>query len=116
MSNIKLTEQLKQHLNTLKDVYEKNQPPESRKDKDFFNMVKERTTPIYELLGQWEEESLAIIKDKKINVHPHQITSTRENMELLLMHSYYVDVKRKRYMELHNSVLYIFDQLLRELS
>ncbi|MUK87301.1 DUF1798 family protein [Ornithinibacillus sp. L9] len=111
-----ITQQLKEHLDRLKAVYDKNDPPESNNDKDFFSYVKEKTTPIYELLAVWEEEALKIVKEEKINVHPHQITSTRENMELVLMHSYYIDVRRKRYMELNRSIHYIFDQLLREIS
>ncbi|MBM7598395.1 hypothetical protein JOC34_000752 [Virgibacillus halotolerans] len=110
------TEQLKQHLNNLKDIFEANEPPANSRDKPFFLKVKEETLPIYELLEEWEASALNIVKERKADIHPHQITSTRENMELLLMHSYYIDVRRKRYMELHNSIQYIFDQLLRELS
>jgi hypothetical protein len=110
------TEQLKQYLTNLLDIYEANEPPTDRRDKPFFLKVKEDTLPIYNLLGTWEENALNIIRERKVDVHPHQITSTKENMELLLMHSYYIDVKRKRYMELHNSIHYIFDQLLRELT
>ena len=111
----KHTEKLKQHMNYLKDKFERNEPPKERKDKHFFQMVKKETLPIYELLALWETEALKAVKERKVNVHPHQVSSTRENMELLLMHSYYIDVRRKRYMELNNSIHYIFDQLLREL-
>ncbi|MBY7143521.1 DUF1798 family protein [Virgibacillus sp. NKC19-3] len=108
------TKTLKIHLNNLKDQYENNPPPENKKDRQLFQKVKKETSPIYELLATWEENALKLIKERKINMHPQQITSTLENMELLLMHSYYIDVKRKRYMELHHSIHYIFDQLLRE--
>ncbi|NBJ71475.1 MULTISPECIES: DUF1798 family protein [Clostridia] len=107
---------LKEHLDHLKQKFEQNDPPENRKDRALFQKVKEKTTPIYQLLEKWEEESLQLIRERKVNVHPHQIVSTKENMELLLMHSYYIDVRRKRYMELNHSVQYIFDQLLRELN
>lgn len=110
------TEQLKQHLNHLKDLYENSSPPENKRDKPYFIKVKENTLPVYELLSEWEEQALQAVKARKVNVHPQQITSTKENMELLLMHSYYVDARRKRYMELNHSVHYIFDQLLRELN
>ncbi|UJL48064.1 DUF1798 family protein [Virgibacillus sp. NKC19-16] len=110
------TEALKIQLNRLNDKYENNAPPENKKDRQLFQKVKEETLPIYELLSTWEEDALKLIKERKINVHPQQITSTRENMELLLMHSYYIDVKRKRFMELNNSIHYIFDQLLREIE
>ncbi|WP_245837227.1 DUF1798 family protein [Virgibacillus phasianinus] len=109
------TIELKKQLQVLKENYEKNNPPENKKDKQFFMDVKRKTEPVYAMLETWESDVLAIVKQRKVNVHPHQVTSTRENMELLLMHSYYIDVKRKRYMELNHSVLYIFDQLLSDL-
>lgn len=110
------TIELKRHLQLLKDSYEKNDPPDNKKDMVFFNDVKSKTEPVYAMLETWETDALDIVKQRKVNVHPHQITSTRENMELLLMHSYYIDAKRKRYMELNHSILYIFDQLLRDLD
>lgn len=116
MNLMQETEQLKEHLKRLKNIYEENNPPESKKDKQFFLMVKERIEPVYELLEKWEEKALKAVKERKVNLHPQQVTSTRENMELLLLNSYYVDVKRKRYMELNHSVLFIFDQLLYELD
>ncbi|ALX47929.1 DUF1798 family protein [Lentibacillus amyloliquefaciens] len=109
------TIQLKEELERLKNIYEENNPPESKKDKDFFEMMKVQTAPIYDLLAEWEENTLKIVKERRVNVHPQQVTSTRENMELLLLNSYYVDVKRRRYMELDHSIHFIFDQLLSEL-
>lgn len=110
------TKQFKEHLDKLKERYEENNPPENKKDKEFFLMVKEYTTPIHALLEEWEEKTLQVVKDRKVNIHPQQVTSTRENMELLIMHSFYIDAKRKRYMELNHSAHYVLDQLLRELS
>lgn len=110
------TECLKKYLDELKERYDNNDPPASIKDKKFFAMMKENTMNIYELLENWEEHALQIIKERKVNVHPHQIISTKENIELLILHSYYIDAKKKRYMELHGSSHYIFDQLLRSIS
>lgn len=109
------TKLLKQCLNKLRDRYENNTPPEHIRDKTFFLMMKEQTAEIYSLLENWTENALHIIKNEKINVHPHQIVSTQENVELLILHSYYIDARRRRYMELYNSSHYIFDQLLRGL-
>ncbi|MEC5422501.1 DUF1798 family protein [Virgibacillus sp. C22-A2] len=116
MELIKQTEQLKIHLIYFKDQYENSDPPQNRKDRDFFLKVKKETDPVYELIHEWEKAALKEVKERNVTVHPHQITSTRENMELLLMHSYYIDVKRKRFMELNNSISYIYDQLIRELK
>ncbi|WP_249871835.1 DUF1798 family protein [Oceanobacillus saliphilus] len=109
------TELLKEHLFRLKAIFEKNSPPESTKDKAFFLMVKEETMPVYQLLEEWEDGALKVVKERKAKVHPHQITSTKENMELVLMHSYYVDTRRKRYMELHRSIIYVFDLLMEDI-
>ena len=110
------TQQLKKYVTGLERRYKTGSPPENRKDRQFFLKVKEETAPIYQLLEEWEKDALKLVKERKINVHPQQVTSTKENIELTLMHSYYIDVKEKQFMELHNSIIYIFDQLLREIE
>ena|SRR5690625_2831051 len=110
------TKQLKKHLDILKEKFEENNPPKHISDKEFFLNMKEETAPIYELLDNWEEKALAFVKNKHVNVHPHQIISTKENIELILLHSYYIDARKRRYMELNQSSHYIFDQILSELE
>lgn len=112
MNLIEKTQKLNQYLESLRDRFETNEAPGDRKDRAFFDMVKKETTPIYDLLEIWEEDALATVKERKASVHPSQIQSTRENMELLLMHSFYLDVRRKRYIELYTSIRYVFDLLL----
>ncbi|WP_164668795.1 DUF1798 family protein [Virgibacillus doumboii] len=116
MDLITQTQEFKEHADKLKEMYVKNDPPENRRDKDFFLKVKAYTEPIYELLEKWEDNALQVVKERKVNLHPQQVTSTKENMGLLLMHSFYIDVKRKRYMELNHSVNFILDQLLEDLQ
>lgn len=116
MELIRQTEELKQYLDELKVRYEANNPPETVSDRTFFVEMKAATEPIYSLLEEWETVALDVVKNQKINVHPHQIASTRENMELLILHSYYIDARRKRYMELNHSSHFIFDQLHRALT
>jgi hypothetical protein len=110
------TLELQTHVLNLKERYLTNEQPEDKKDKDFFAFVKEETTPIYLLNQGWEEEAKQFVQNRDVQVHPQQIASTSENIELLLLHSYYIDVKKKRYMELHNSVLYVFDLLLNDIA
>lgn len=110
------TIELKYHLDQLMERYDNNTPPENKRDKEFFQFVKETTAPMYKLIDEWEEAALEAVKARQVDIHPQQVQSTRENMELLLMNSFYVDVKRKRYMELNQSIHYVFDQLLRELE
>src|SRR5699024_12649647 len=100
------TYKLKDELDRLKDYYLTHEPPESKNDKPFFMMVKETLEPIYQALEKWEEDALHSAKQRQTNVHPQQITSTKENMDMLLMHSYYIYVKLTRKIELNNHISY----------
>src|SRR5699024_12693823 len=95
-----LTEKLSNELDRLLTYYETHEPPQDLRDKTFFLFVKEVTNPIYELLEDWEEKALDFVKQHKKNLHPNQIVSTKEIKELLLMITYYIDVKRKRLLEM----------------
>ncbi|HEX6593492.1 MAG TPA: DUF1798 family protein [Bacillota bacterium] len=109
------TNKLAQHLVYLKEIYETYEPPKNKRDSQFFSNVKKQTEPVFHLLVEWEAKALQTIQTNEVHVHPQQIVSTKENMELILMHSFYKDVKRKRYMELIQSVQFILDQLRRSL-
>lgn len=108
--------ELIKHFDILKVQYLNNEAPEDKKSKEFFARVKQETTPIYRLIGEWGEEARIFVQQREVNVHPQQVVSTSENMELLLMHSYYIDVKRKRYMELNHSVHFVMDQLIADID
>lgn len=116
MDLIKQTIQLKEFIEKLKVIFEKNDPPDNINNKEFFLKMKEETSVYYKLIEDWEINALSFVKDKTVNVHPHQIMSTSENFELLILHSYYIDARRKRYMELNHSCHYIFDQLIKEIE
>lgn len=110
------TEQLKKYLDFLQNIFEKNEPPEHISDKKFFLNMKEETAPIYELLEEWEQSALSFVQNRRVNVHPQQIISTKENIELILLHSYYIDIRKRRYMEFNQSSHYILDQILSEIE
>lgn len=117
MSDIQVqTQYLKKQLNQLKTRYETSNPPDDIRDKAFFSYVKSETEPIYKSLETWETDVLDLVKKREVNLHPQQVTSTKENMEMLLLHSFYIDIMRKRYMSFYQSVLYIFDQLLNDVA
>lgn len=108
------TKLLLQHIARLKEFFELGEPPKDVRDKAFFLQVKEETEPIYKLLEEWEEETLHAIKNREISLHPQQIISTKENLELLIMHSYYKDLRRRRYNEYYKSIQYILEQIIYE--
>ncbi|WP_093133226.1 DUF1798 family protein [Salinibacillus kushneri] len=83
-----------------------------RKDLDEFERVKEETAPIFELITEWEQEVTENMAN--LNVMPNQVENTKDNMELLLLHSYYIDVRRKRFMELYHSIDYIMNRILND--
>lgn len=109
---IEMTHTLKNACFSLKEKFLTDQKPENKRDPQFFEMVRKETEPLFDLIHKWEEETLAAIKQRQFHVHPQQIIATKENFELILMHSYYIDVKKQRYMELYQAIQYVFDLLL----
>ncbi|MBB6452247.1 hypothetical protein HNQ94_000692 [Salirhabdus euzebyi] len=80
-----------------------------KKSREGFEQVKVQTKHPFSLIDKWEEETLAAIPE--LPIYPNQVQNTKENMELLLLHSYYHDVKRKRFMELYHSIDYVMNQM-----
>lgn len=109
-------ETLEKELETLKENYLTHEKPENRRDPEFFAYVKKQTEPIFDIINQWYEEALTFVKNREVSVHPQQVQSTEENLHLILLNSYYIDVRRKRYMELHKSILYVFDLLKKDME
>ncbi|GAA4071624.1 DUF1798 family protein [Amphibacillus indicireducens] len=107
----KLTNDLQQACLQLKDKFLTNEPPTDVRDPVFFNQVKTETEPLFKLIEEWEKQALNAVKQRKVLVHPQQVQSTRENFELILLHSYYIDVKPQRYMELLQAIDYVCDSL-----
>lgn len=113
MNNVhQLTKRLKKILNELCVRYHNSNPPENKRDPQYFSYVKEVTAPIFSLLDEWEQACLLAIENRSINVFPAQIQSTKENMELIIMHSYYIDIRKKRYMSYIQSIEFVFNQIM----
>ncbi|WP_182199379.1 DUF1798 family protein [Paraliobacillus salinarum] len=109
-----ITLELKETLKRLKNNFYEQDKPKNLRDTTFFSYVKEETNPVFQLVEQWETEAAEAVKRRELSIHPQQVVSTRENVELILLHSYYIDVKEERYMNLYNSVLYVLDIILDE--
>lgn len=110
-----LTNKLIFELEHLKEIFYQPNDPEVDKHV-FFHFVKEQTTPVFNLLKKWEDKALAFVKEEDGRVHPKQIIATKENMELLLLHSYYKDIRKRRFMEYYSSCIYVFNQLKEEIK
>jgi len=109
---ITITKALSNYLDTLKRMFEQSEKPKA--DKEFFQFVKKETVPYFDLLEKWEFQALQAIRERKSTLHSQQITSTKENMETLILHSYYIDVRKRNYMEINKSCHYIFNQVIKE--
>ncbi len=107
-----LTKKMKQTIDELHDIFFRDEEAPSLNDKTFFLNMKEETSPMYELLKTWEDLTLKEVKSRTIKVHPHQVHATAENIELLILHSFYKDLRKRRYMEYYNSSHYVCNQIL----
>ncbi|WP_079530095.1 DUF1798 family protein [Halobacillus hunanensis] len=116
MSLQETTIKIKQMIDDLHEQFIKAEDPADTKSLEFFHKVKSETAPMFELTSQWLEEAEEFVKSRSVSVHPNQVKSTHENIEMLILHSYYHDVERKRFKELHQSSHYVLDMVLNDLE
>jgi len=109
-----ITKELSNHLDELKLKFEQNEKPAT--NKEFFLQMKKETNPIFNLLEYWEKTAFHFVQNESSLLGKEQIAATKENMESLILHSYYIDVRKRRYFDMYRSCHYIFNQLLRELT
>ncbi|PAD39484.1 hypothetical protein CHH53_06050 [Terribacillus sp. 7520-G] len=100
-------------LTRLKNRFLTEEPPSDKHDRAFFDLVKRETEPMYELLQKWHHSAADFVQQRDVSVHPQQIQSTEENVHLIILHSYYIDIRSERYMDYHQSIGYVI-QLLDE--
>ncbi|MFC7060416.1 YppE family protein [Halobacillus seohaensis] len=112
----KLTIEMKELIDQLHQKFLTTEGPIDKKDFEFFNRVKEETRPMFDLTNQWLSEAEEFVKARGVNVHPNQVQSTFENLEMLILHSYYLDVEKKRFKELHQSSHYVLDMILDDVN
>nr|WP_255688246.1 DUF1798 family protein [Pontibacillus sp. HN14] len=104
---------IKEELEKLKEQFLQSEKPAQKKDRALFERVKTETSPLFNLNEQWATKAEQYLKEHPGGaVHPLQLKNTRENIELVILHSYYIDVPKKRFMELYNSIHYVLDQLV----
>lgn len=113
MTLLNITEQLINDLYQLKEQFYLEQHIDD--EKSFFSEVKEATEPIFQRLHAWEEETLSHIQQQKSAVHLKQVIATKENIELLIVHGYFKDMRKRRFMEYYQSSLFVLNNLKEEL-
>ncbi|MBA2173913.1 DUF1798 family protein [Halobacillus locisalis] len=112
MPLVKLTEQLKTLIDERHHHFINTEGPIDKSDRSFFEQVKKETSPMFEMNLSWRDEAEAFVKDRRASVHPNQVKSTHENIDMIILHSYYLDVDLKRFKELHQSAHYVLDMIL----
>ncbi|GAB2574817.1 DUF1798 family protein [Gracilibacillus alcaliphilus] len=116
MKLVTYTNTIEKALAQLKQQYLTHKRPDNRRDPQFFELVKKETDPLFELVDKWYIEATNFVKNRDVRIHPQQIASTEENIKLLLLHSFYIDTPKSRYMELYQSVLYVFSLIKKEVE
>src|SRR5690625_1193451 len=111
----RLTNNLKSELNALQLMFKKTKEEEIKRDRSYFEFVKQDSKQLFQLIDMWYDKALHIVNNYDISVYDVQIKTTKENFEMIVLHSYYGDVRRRRYVEMNRSCIYVFDQLMKEL-
>lgn len=111
----KRTQSLIQYTDVLENKF--NDPAiEPENTSEFFDFVKSETEPIFVLVKEWERLLAEESAQDRMIIPENIILSTKDNMTALIMHSFYKDVRRRRYMEIKRSCLYTFQSVLKELD
>lgn len=87
-----------------------------KKSRAFFEAIRHELDEAFKKIDIWEKNALDVIDSYKLRVHPQQIQSTKENMEQIILHSYYVDLRKRRFMEMVKSCHFVFDQLMNQIK
>lgn len=110
-----LTTSLIEYVGQLEQTFQK-ETNVSYGSREMFEHVRRETEPIFETLETWETLTLDSIKRGDLSSSTQMIESTVDNMRQFIMHSYYKDVRKRRYMEMKRSLLYVFHLLLKEIG
>ncbi|WP_273126014.1 DUF1798 family protein [Bacillus weihaiensis] len=96
--------------------FNKHEVKPEKTEEYFFNQVKpsfERATTSIQiwkpLANDW------IIKNKPKYIHVTQLDSTIEHIEQVVLQSFYRDINRQRFYNLHHSVEYVVESILEEM-
>lgn len=111
---IEQTYKLIDTLTSLEEVYRSEE--EVERSREFFNEIKPKVESYLILLESWGKATHQLASAGKLQVFPQQIDATIDNMKALIMHSFYKDVRKRRYMEIKQACYYIFMQSIEGLE
>lgn len=84
---------------------------------DFYGEVKPFCDEGSKLLTEWRPFVLQwLAAEKPLYIHPSQIESTIENLETVMVQSFYKEAKSRRFFEQAKSVEYVLESILSQLD
>nr|WP_281350655.1 YppE family protein [Metabacillus lacus] len=86
-------------------------------ENDFFSVVKPAVEEADSLIDEWKKKTAQWIKEAAPKyIHISQVEAAAENLEQLVLQSYYKDSKQKRFKNQKESIDYFLQSILDELS
>src|SRR5699024_2651346 len=95
------TKKLIHALDLLEDKYRSETDVD--RSRSYFNNIKPEVETYLNFLEEWGELAHQLSEQGLLTIFPQQIDATIDNMRALIMHSYYKDVRKRRYMEMKQS-------------
>lgn len=112
----KLTQTLQQYTNDALHRLEMVKNSEKTVEFDFFQDVKPFCDLVKSTADKWKALCLVWIENEHPkHIHPPQINSICDNLNLLSVQSFYKDTKEKRFKEMYYAVHYLLENMLEKL-
>lgn len=84
---------------------------------DFYSEVKPFADEIKQKAKEWEDEAIIWLeKHPQRHLHPQQIRSTAENLEMVSVQAFFPESSRKRFLGFIQSIQYVLNDLLQAMD
>lgn len=114
---IKSSQHLLELLQESKERFKSFQEKPEKSEAYFYNQVKPNFEMMKDKSNVWEQLALEWIKKEKPKyIHPSQIESAVENVEQVILQSFYKDINKQRFNNLHHSVEYLLNNIMNEIE
>jgi len=110
-----LSKQLVNYTVQLEKIF-KDSSIQPENNEQFFSFVKKETEDMFKDLETWERLLQYFQAQGNTIIFQPMLESAIDNMKALIMHSYYKDVRRRRYMEIKRSCVYTFRFVLEKIE
>ncbi|WP_175639685.1 DUF1798 family protein [Metabacillus schmidteae] len=114
---IKSSLHLLQCLTECKQRFESFQKKPEKTDAYFYEQVKPTFELVKDKADVWEQLASEWIKKKRPKyIHQSQIDSARENLEQVVLQSFYKDINNQRFHNMHHSVEYLLNTIIDQIE